>query len=159
MQAPKHCPLFRLHHRRLWRMAHIKKELTEAVNNTTPTLSPPRVPLPASTPRTMTAAGVRQEVSLEHIRITTPSWNRSRREKLHFPCWRELEAHPGRKGKSPKSQTTGVKMEVPEQQRQWLQGNSGKAGFTPRKPCRPNEMQNNQSKGITDNYRGAHSDF
>lgn len=54
-----------------------KNRATEAVNSTTPTLSPQRVPLPASTPRTMIAARVRQEVSLENISTTTPSWNRS----------------------------------------------------------------------------------
>lgn len=53
-----------------------KKRATEAVNSTTPTLSPQRIPLPASTPRTMIAARVRQEVSLENISTTTPSWNR-----------------------------------------------------------------------------------
>lgn len=38
-------------------------------------LSPQKVPLPVSTPRTMAASWVRQEVSLENISIKTPSWN------------------------------------------------------------------------------------
>lgn len=106
-----------------------KKRAAEAVNSTTPTLSPQRAPLPASTPRTMIAAGVRQEASLENINTLM--------EALVCVCDHDcarMERNGGRR----------------------LRRRSGQACFPAGKACQQVNMQHNQSRGITHNYPRSH---